>query len=146
MTILEVLQLVGERIEETKDVEVSTRFTRAEELGDVGDEPAYYVEPGGVEMERRNVGAARQRYRVRAVSTEYVTNADYEERAQTRAQFWADVAYDFVSRPMLGDRLDNAFVLSTSAFPDAPAGYSAEALGEGVAALNAGIEVTVVID
>lgn len=146
MTINDVLTLVGSRIEEEKAVTVSTRYTRAQSLGELGDEPAYYIEPGGVEMERRNVGCARETYRVRAVSTEYVTDADYEERAQTRAQFWADVAYNLVSHPMLGDRVDNAFVMSTTTFPDAPAGYSAEALGNGVTVLSAGIEVTVVVD
>ena len=146
MTIRDVLILVGSRIEELNNVAVNVRFTRAQELGDLADDVAYYVEPGGFDMERRNVGCARKTYRVRAISAEHVLNSNYEERAQEREVFWENVAYDLVSHPMLGDRLDGVFVLSVATFPDAPAGYSAEALEDGISLLSAGIEVTIVID
>lgn len=142
-TTNDILRLVADEIADAHNITITPRFTRRQELGDLSDAPQFYVEPTGFEIERRNVGAPRQIYRVRGLSQECVAATDYETIAREREEFWEKIAYDLVRRPLLDY---NAFVRRVGTFPDAPSGYDASALEDGVCALSAGIEIEIVVD
>ncbi len=142
-SLIGALELVRTKLSAWKGVDVAVRFTRAQNIADLSRTARYYVEPGGVETQRRNVGAPRQIFQVRCVSEQLTTPAEIESAARRDAEFWLDVAYRFVATP----RLDaTAFVRSANAFPDALAGYNAEALDGGASAVISGLELTLVYD
>ena len=142
-TFQEILDLLADELANIANITATPRYFVSEELGDVDDTPRYYVEPGGLEIERRNVGAPRQIFHVRATSVEYVESSGYNETIVERVAQWETVAYKLVQSP----RLDyNAFVRKVTTFNDAPATYSTDATNMGVTLLNAGVDVEIVVD
>lgn len=144
MTSLEnALDLVRKELVKTMGINPVVRYSRLQTLGEIPAVPRYFVEPGGVETQRRNFGAPRQIFQIRCVSERLVPPAEVPDAARAEAEFWLLAAWKFMSEPRLGYE---AFVRSAVTFSDAPSGYNVEALDSGAGAVVGGVELTVVFD
>ena len=114
------------------------------DFAELADAPKLYVEPGRVELTRRNVGSPEISVTVRIVSERRVDLASFDAAAQEESDWFLTAAKSFMKEPSLGEISGrSSFVRRAGSLQDMPCFYSAEDLGGGVAALFCGCELEI---
>ena len=143
-TISELLNSLKTELAERYEIEPAIRYFRVGDVAELSNDPVYYLEPGTLSLNRRNVASAEMVQTVRFL-VEF--RVQYQFAAQSCAEtiaFFERVGRDLMKAPNLADGA--AFLQGFSTFTDAPGGVSVQALQDGVAAIFGGIELTFSVD
>ena len=138
-TVENLLADFAAKLTERYGIDVSVRYFRLLDVGELPNAPAYYLEPGTLVLNRRNVASPEVVQTVRFLSESLVPFSEAPAALASTLAFFEGVARDFLRDPFLNE---NAFFQSAATFADAPSGFSVSPLEDGVSAIFGGFEFT----
>ncbi|MBQ2555780.1 MAG: phage tail tape measure protein, partial [Thermoguttaceae bacterium] len=145
MSVIEdALTAVQTEIERRFGESATIRRHALRDFAELADAPKLYVEPGRIELTRRNVGSPEISATVRIVSERRVELASFDAAAQEESDWFLTATKSFMKEPSLGEISGrSSFVRSAGSLQDMPCFYSAGDIGGGVAALFCGCELEI---
>lgn len=140
-TVNELLNAFKTELSTKYKIAPTIRYFRVGDVAELAtNAPAYYLEPGTLSLNRRNVASAEMVQTVRFLVEYRVQYATAAAACAETIAFFERVGRDFMKAPNIAD--DAAFLQGFSTFTDAPGGVSVQAIQDGVAAIFGGIELT----
>lgn len=143
-TISELLNSLKTELAERYEIDPAIRYFRVGDVAELSNDPVYYLEPGTLSLNRRNVASAEMVQTVRFLVEYRVQYATAAAACAETIAFFERVGRDLMKAPNIADGA--AFLQGFSTFTDAPGGVSVQALQDGVAAIFGGIELTFSVD
>lgn len=143
-TISELLNSLKTELAERYEIEPTIRYFRVGDVAELSTAPVYYLEPGTLSLNRRNVASPEMVQTVRFLVEYRVQYATAATACAETIAFFERVGRDLMKAPNIADGA--AFLQGFSTFTDAPGGVSVQALQDGVAAIFGGIELTFSVD
>lgn len=143
-TVNDLLEAFKTELSTKYEIEPTIRYFRVGDVGELSTAPVYYLEPGTLSLNRRNVASPEMVQTVRFLVEYRVQYATAAAACAETIAFFERVGRDLMKAPNIADGA--AFLQGFSTFTDAPGGVSVQALQDGVAAIFGGIELTFSVD
>lgn len=139
-TVAELLAAVQTRLATDYEIDAQLRFFRVGDVAELSATPAYYVEPGTLALNRRNVASPEVMQTVRILSEQKTDHAGLADALEAQRAFFETLARDWMREPDIADGA--AFLQTAQTFSDAPSGFSTSAIEDGCNAVYGGMELT----
>lgn len=139
-TVAELLSAVQQRLRVDYEIEAQLRFFRVGDVGELSAAPAYYVEPGTLALNRRNVASPEVMQTVRILSEQKTDHAGLAAALEAQRAFFERLARDWMRTPGMAGGA--AWLQTAQTFSDAPSGFSTSAIEDGCNAVFGGMELT----
>lgn len=139
-TVAELLSAVQQRLRVDYEIEAQLRFFRVGDVGELSAAPAYYVEPGTLALNRRNVASPEVMQTVRILSEQKTDHAGLAAALEAQRAFFERLARDWMRSPAMPGGA--AWLQTAQTFSDAPSGFSTSAIEDGCNAVFGGMELT----
>ena len=139
-TVAELLSAVQQRLRVDYEIEAQLRFFRVGDVVELSAAPAYYVEPGTLALNRRNVASPEVMQTVRILSEQKTDHAGLAAALEAQRAFFERLARDWMRTP--GMPGGAAWLQTAQTFSDAPSGFSTSAIEDGCNAVFGGMELT----
>lgn len=139
-TVAELLSAVQQRLRVDYEIEAQLRFFRVGDVGELSAAPAYYVEPGTLSLNRRNVASPEVMQTVRILSEQKTDHAGLAAALEAQRAFFEKLARDWMRTPGMAGGA--AWLQTAQTFSDAPSGFSTSAIEDGCNAVFGGMELT----
>lgn len=139
-TVAELLSAVQQRLRVDYEIEAQLRFFRVGDVGELSAAPAYYVEPGTLALNRRNVASPEVMQTVRILSEQKTDHAGLAAALEAQRAFFEKLARDWMRTPGMAGGA--AWLQTAQTFSDAPSGFSTSAIEDGCNAVFGGMELT----
>lgn len=139
LTIHELLTELQTKLSTEYGISAITRYYFVGDIAELPTEPAYFLEPGTLTINRINVAAPEVVQTVRFLWEGRFELAPIASIISEQVALFERIARDFMREPIIAD--GRAFLRGVSTFSDAPSTFSVSQLEDGVPVVTGGIEL-----